>query len=162
MGEETSQEAEKGMRIQFTVAGLPVPAGSKRGFVYKRKDGSAGVNLTDANKKTKPWQAAVAAAAQEAMQGNLLEGPLVLTVNFDFHRPKSHLHRSGQLKARAPSSKSSKPDLSKLVRCIEDALIGIVYRDDAQITAIYATKNYRAHAGCWIEVAEFMSPADSQ
>ena len=35
-----------------------------------------------------------------------------------------------------------KPDLSNLIKFVEDALIGILFVDDRQITTIHATKIY--------------------
>ena len=34
------------------------------------------------------------------------------------------------------------PDIDKLARCALDALTGIVFRDDAQIVDLHATKRY--------------------
>jgi hypothetical protein len=74
--------------INFFVPGLPAAAGSKRGFVNRK---TGGVIITDASKKSKPWQAHVRLCAQKVMEDTpLMTGPLALIVVFTLPRPKSH------------------------------------------------------------------------
>jgi len=52
---------------------------------------------------------------------------------------------SGRMKARAICGElkpGTKPDLSNIVKQVEDALKGVVYRDDARITELSARKIY--------------------
>jgi crossover junction endodeoxyribonuclease RusA len=65
----------------------------------------------------------------------------MLKVTFSMPRPASHFGAHG-LRPRAPRWPSKKPDLSKLVRAIEDALTGVVYDDDARIVMHDITKRY--------------------
>lgn len=138
--------------VSFTVYGKAETAGSKRGF-YNQKIGR--VILTDDNAKSRPWKALVTDAALQAMtvhgdEGTSgyrtpLEGPLLLEVTFWIPRPKGH-YGSGRnaenVKAGAPFAPTVKPDLLKLTRAVEDAMTGVVYRDDAQITAETLQKAY--------------------
>jgi Holliday junction resolvase RusA-like endonuclease len=68
-----------------------------------------------------------------------------LSVTFLFKRPKSH-YRSGKnamvLKGAAPNRHTQKPDLTKLVRCLEDALTGIIWNDDCQVVETSAQKKW--------------------
>jgi crossover junction endodeoxyribonuclease RusA len=123
--------------ITFEVLGIAAPQGSK----IKTRWGA----MREANPRTMPWRQEVAACAQRAMQGRtMLFEAVTLTVRFGFPHPKSH-YRTGK-HAHELRDKvwhmTSKPDLSKLVRAVEDAMTGIVYRDDAQITSILAQKAY--------------------
>jgi crossover junction endodeoxyribonuclease RusA len=125
--------------IAFTVYGKAAPAGSKRGF-YNAK--AARVIITDASKNSRPWKAQVSDAAAEAMNGGaLLNGPVELSLTFYVPRPKGHFGAKG-VRPSAPSSPTVKPDLLKLARAVEDALSGIVYRDDAQIVTEHLEKRY--------------------
>ena len=114
--------------IAFTVHGKPAPAGSKRGF-YNAK--AKRVIITDDSKNSRPWKAQISDAAAEAMAGyDLLQGPLSVSLTFFVLRPKGHYGARG-LRPSAPEFPTVKPDLLKLARAVEDALSGIVYRDDA-------------------------------
>jgi Holliday junction resolvase RusA-like endonuclease len=145
--------------IAFTVYGAPAAAGSKRGF-YNRKAGR--VIITDASDKARPWKALVSDAAIEAItqhdwfvEGRLLDGPLLLDLTFWVPRPKGHYGsgaNAGKVRGSAPRHPAVKPDLLKLARAVEDALSGIVYRDDAQIVVEILQKAYGEPARCEVRV----------
>lgn len=120
-------------RIEFTVYGRPAQMGSKRAFVAKGR----AVMVNDNSERLRQWYNAVASAAAEKMQGRqLFEGPLQLSVQFRFKRPKSHYgtgRNAGKLKQSAPDHHIQKPDMDKLMRCLKDALSSVVWRDDCQV-----------------------------
>lgn len=103
---------------------------------------------TEANPRTAPWRAAVAAKASEVMieRGHApLDGPVKAEIHFYFPRPKAHFgtgRNAGVLKESAPKVKDSMPDLDKLIRAIGDALTDVVITDDAKIAQVEATKHY--------------------
>lgn len=127
--------------VAFSVIGKPQPAGSKRAFVVAGR-----AVVTEANQKSRPWKQEVASTAAITMDGEPpLTGALGLTAIFYLARPKSHYgtgRNRGQVKKGAPRFPTGKPDATKLLRGVEDALIGIVYRDDAQIIAQTVMKRY--------------------
>lgn len=112
----------------FHVYGDPAPQGSKR-HVGK------GV-MVESSKKVKPWRIAVTDAAMQ-IRRDLLDEPLVADMVFTFLRPRAH-YRTGRnahlLRDNAPARPMGKPDVSKLIRSTEDALSGVLYRDDSRIT----------------------------
>lgn len=120
--------------LVFTVHGIAQPAGSKRGFVR-----GGHVRVVDANPRSREWKTRVAQVAAEAMRAagaEMLLGPVVLNLTFSVPRPAGHFRtglHSNRLKPSAPERPTKRPDLLKLARAVEDALTGIVYRDDAQI-----------------------------
>lgn len=139
------------MEIQFTVHGVAQPAGSKRAFALRRRDGSfvtrpggsPVINVTDDNPKSKSWKQEVAAAAAQAMGDQpLMQGPLHLVVCFVMPRPKHHYRANGELKPNAPKYHTSKPDVTKLMRGLEDAMTSVVWKDDAQVARQYPEKVY--------------------
>jgi Holliday junction resolvase RusA-like endonuclease len=87
----------------------------------------------------------------------MLEGPLRVRFDFVFPRPKGHFG-SGKnatvLKRNAPQYPVVKPDATKVIRSTEDALKGILWRDDSQIVTQAATKRYGTQAGCLIRVVQ--------
>lgn len=137
------------MRVEFVVHGVAQPAGSKRAFV-NRKTGRAIV--TDDAKRSRPWKTTVAEIAAAAMGGRpLLNGPLELSIDVYVPRPKGHYGARGVLPS-APLFPAVRPDVTKLVRAIEDALTGIVWRDDAQIVDQHARKLYGEPAAAIVTV----------
>ena len=138
--------------IQFTVLGKPQPAGSKRAFALRRRggslvtrgDGSPVINVVDDNANSKQWKHYVATTAREAYRGELLRGPLCVQFLFVRPRPKGHFNSHGQLnkKGLRETSPTTKPDVLKLARAVEDALTGVVWFDDAQIVEEGLEKKY--------------------
>ena len=120
--------------VAFTVHGVPAPQGSKNPWGG------------EANPRTRPWRAAVSAAAAEEMgEEGVLLGPVEVRVTFRFPRPKAH-YRTGKnadlLRDTAPTFHTSYPDLDKLQRAIGDSLTGVVLRDDKQIARWVVAKEY--------------------
>lgn len=143
--------------VKFIVAGIPQQRGSKQAFAHP-KGGSP--IMRDMNAKSKPWMAAVAAAASEAMAGKpLLTGPLAAEVTFWFPRPKGHYgtgRNASTLKESAPIWHDKRPDCDKLMRSMGDAMTGVVYGDDSQLAKLTLRKMYAdGSGGVTVEVFEF-------
>lgn len=136
-----------GPSLRFEVHGVPAPQGSKK-YVGRAKSTGRAI-LVEMSKKVKPWRQLVAAAAVGAAkeQGWVApDGPIGLIVEFHMRRPADHYgtgRNADRLKEWAPSSHTSTPDLSKLVRSTEDALVtaGVIV-DDRRISELVATKVY--------------------
>lgn len=127
---------------QLVVYGNAQPAGSKRAFPFRGRAGELRVRVTDANPKSREWKDLVAQEAGRIANG-MLEGPLRLVAVFYRPRPAGHFgsgKNNGVLKASAPPYPDTRPDTTKLLRGVEDALIGIFYRDDAQIVVQEVSK----------------------
>ena len=68
-----------------------------------------------------------------------------LWATYYFPRPKYHYNTKGQVKERYREDEHiKKPDLSNLVKAIEDAGNGILWHDDCQITRLLVMKRYVA------------------
>lgn len=123
--------------LSFTVFGTPKPKGSARGFVAM-KAGKARAIVTNDNKGAKGWETAVRYAAQDvAGEQPLFEGAVELSIAFYLQRPKSVSDKKRPFMTTAP-------DCSKLVRCTEDALNEVIWKDDCQVVSILASKRYAA------------------
>ena len=143
------------MNLELFISGIPRPGGSKRAFIARRKggafvtrpDGSPVVNMTDMSGKAgKTWRSDCKAFAMSAMAGRpLFTGPLHLTVAFYMPRPQKHYRtgkHAGELRDDAPYYHTSKPDVTKLLRSLEDALTGVCWADDSTIAWQKAMKVY--------------------
>lgn len=69
----------------------------------------------------------------------LLEGPLHLEIKFYFHIPRTTHKKVRQMPG---AYHIFKPDLSNLIKLIEDVGSGIIYKDDALIASMRAAKLY--------------------
>ena len=149
--------------ISFFVAGIPRPGGSKTaclipkrggGFVHNAK-GRPIINQKDAGKYTPAWRADVRSAARDAYQGEPLDCPLLVEMTFVMPRPKGH-YRTGKfsnvLRDDAPTHHTSAPDALKLARSTEDALTGILWKDDSRTAKLNIEKVYGDRAGVHITV----------
>jgi Holliday junction resolvase RusA-like endonuclease len=143
--------------VTFTVVGTPEPAGSKRAFPIKRGGQFTGrVAVTDANPRVKSWQGAVADAAAKAANGVYFEHePVGLSLVFSMKRPAGHYgsgRNADKLKPSAPARPTVKPDALKLARAIEDALTGVVWRDDSQVVVEAIDKRYGVPEGVQVHL----------
>ena len=146
--------------LSLSVVGLPRPAGSKRAFAIRKNGQLTGrVSVVDACTESREWKTAVAREAVIAMNSGrqIFTGPVRLRLLFQMPRLKGHFgtgKNANVLKAHAPARPTVKPDLLKLARAVEDALTGIVWRDDAQVVIEQLEKVYGGCPGCSIEVEE--------
>lgn len=135
--------------ISFWCPGLPKPGGSKKAF-YNAKLGRS--LIVDAS-NNKDWRASLGVYAQQARGDQpLYDEPLKLTVYFIMPRPKNHFRANGELKPNAPVYHTSRPDTTKLLRCLEDALTNVVWRDDSLIVIQDVEKRYGIQPGASVYV----------
>lgn len=112
------------MTIKLVIYGHPAPQGSKRFVGMKAGRGV----MIESSAKVKPWRQDVMAEALK-VRGSAapLDGPLSVRMIFTVPKPASAPKRKRTYPMR-------KPDLSKLIRSTEDALVdaGLI-ADDARI-----------------------------
>jgi crossover junction endodeoxyribonuclease RusA len=127
-------------KLSFTVYCTPAPQGSKNGFVVKGKNGPRAV-VVENSKKTKPYRQAITQTIMQEFSANAITSPWAdkhvpvwVTLNFYLSKPPSAPKRR--------FSPSVKPDVDKLVRATLDSLTGVIFKDDAQVVELSASKNY--------------------
>ena len=110
--------------ITITVYGSPAPQGSKRYVGVKNGRGI----MVESSKKVRPWRNDVRDAALLVRNGAApLDGALSVRMVFTLPKPASAPKRRRLFAMR-------KPDLSKLARSTEDALVDAgIMADDARI-----------------------------
>lgn len=118
------------MTTTFMVHGDPAAQGSKR-IVRLRSGRSV---MLEQSTKLRPWRAAVAEAAQEARCG-IREGDVSIRAVVFFVRPVSHFNAKGVLKLSSPI-RPGYIDVDKAARAILDALAGIAYHNDRQVSVL--------------------------
>lgn len=92
-------------------------------------------------KELMAWRSQVGQAALVA-GCTPIDGAITISMEFRYLRPKS----VSRIEPTVP------PDLDKQIRSILDALTGVAYKDDSQVTSIQATKRYAQTAGVDIVV----------
>jgi crossover junction endodeoxyribonuclease RusA len=153
--------------LRFTVVGEPIPQGSTKSFVVRRKiDGRPMAVTTGDNPRTKGWRQTLANCAALELQraenrGLFFTGSVELVVTFYLPRPKAlrTARKAGEAFAHV-----KKPDLDKLTRAAKDALTRVVWGDDSQVTDLLARKRYCAegeHPRVEVLVREGPFPAES-
>jgi Holliday junction resolvase RusA-like endonuclease len=142
-GVEPKKSTKRGepMSFKLTVYGTPAPAGSKKVVPMGGRYG-----VVDASKRSAPWKKEIRQTAGRMREGSEpMDGPLEARFVFYVQRPKGHYgtgRNEGVVKESAPEFPAVKPDVLKLARAVEDALSGIVYRDDCQIVIEQLEKRY--------------------
>ena len=143
------------MEIKFFVPGVPKTAGSKNAFIIRPKGGPPRAIVTDASGKAgKDWRASIQQACPSTGSGPA-SGAVQVFILFLMPRPKAHYNSKGDIKDSAPFWHTSKPDVLKLGRAVEDALTKLLWIDDSQIFQTRLYKRYVDHdetPGAHIEI----------
>lgn len=136
--------------VTFFVPGIAQPKGSTKAF---HRPGMRFPVVTSDNPKLKDWQTQVAHFAGMAFRtrqdgsGGPFVGGVRVGATFYLKRPQSLFKRV--------TMHLRKPDVDKLARCLNDAMIGIAYVDDSQVVALSVEKVYAAGAvGVQVTVSE--------
>lgn len=91
---------------------------------------------------TQNYEAALRRAGQTVMNGAPpLGGPLAVDISAEFSIPASWTAKRRAEAARGTMRATKRPDADNLAKMI-DALNGVVWRDDAQITDLFIRKRY--------------------
>ena len=107
--------------------------------------------------KTVGYEGLVAAAASNAMRaeaGPLFTGPLeaVLEMRIPIPASWSKAHKAAAL--AGTELPTSKPDIDNVAKAILDACNGVVFRDDAQVVMLVATKAFSDEPGVRVVIRE--------
>lgn len=142
------------MSVTLFVPGSPVPQPRARISTI----GGFARGYVPANHPVHAYRQAVAAAARSACAEEFPpDVPLVLSAVFTIGRPKSHVLKSGKLRKGAPVFPRN-GDTDNLIKAVQDAMEGIVYRDDSQVVWYGDTgRLYGENPGTRIEVVEWQT-----
>lgn len=113
---------------EFFIHGIPEQQGSTRAFVVKGR-----AHITSTNKNLGSWRQLIRDVAQQ-YAGTLHTQAIRIEATFFMPKPKSAPKRVVTMTKR--------PDIDKLERALLDALTGIIYKDDSQVTEMHTLKVY--------------------
>jgi crossover junction endodeoxyribonuclease RusA len=121
------------------VPGIPVAQGSKN--AYRRGER---IVLVETAKRLPAWRYQIAQAARELNREVIEFDAVRVTLLFMLPQPKKPVRQYP----------TTKPDIDKLSRAVLDALTGVLYKDDSQVTQLDAQKVYTyGEPGVYITVA---------
>ena len=107
--------------------------------------------------KTRNYEALLKEAATEAMgSSEPLETPVSLYLYIRVPIPKSFSKKKVQDCLNGSEQPMKKPDSSNVLKSVEDAMNGVVYKDDCQIINHHMTRVYSTLAGVDICVKEYL------
>lgn len=118
--------------IEFVVQGVPVAQPRVKATA---RGGKARVYTPRGPNDT--YKACVRLAARAAFSGHLLDGPVVVDVTLVFPRPKNRIW----IKKPMPREwHTAKPDADNVAKSICDAITGVIWRDDTQVSLLVVHK----------------------
>ena len=120
--------------IEFTVYGEPVAQGRARSRQVKTKTGKEFTTHYDPT-KSRNYKGLVHDQAIPVRPDIPLEGMIILSVKAYKSIPKSFSKVKHNLAVIGELRPLSKPDLKNIIAGIEDALTGLIWRDDSQVVS---------------------------
>jgi len=137
--------------IEFTIPGNPVSQGRPRAAKRGNK-----VIMYDP-KESREYKEYVALIARQHAPKKPIEGALSVNIKIYRQIPKSTTKKDRALFLAGIKRPIVKSDTSNYVKGIEDALNGIIYKDDSQIVDLYAAKYYSDNPRVEISVKEIFA-----
>ena len=105
--------------------------------------------------KTRNYESLIKEAAIQAMGSNeILETPVNLYLYIRAPIPQSYSKKRSEACLNGSEKPIKKPDASNVLKSVEDAMNGVVYKDDSQIVNIHVAKVYSSLSGVDICVKE--------
>jgi Holliday junction resolvase RusA-like endonuclease len=140
------------MNLHFTVFGRPIGQARPRFFTRKTKGGkifSGAYNPQD----TEAARFALDVRAQLPVGWQPIKGPVRMDLIFGMPIPSSSKKKHNAM-ACGLIAPAKKPDISNMIKFVEDSLNGLVFEDDSQICHIEAYKHYSEIPSTKIEITE--------
>ena len=124
--------------LRFVVLGQPL--GKARARVVRTPRGAVHA-FTPA--KTRRWEETIAGQAQTAMrERSPVRGPVKLEFVAEFAVPTSWSKWKRRAALRFEIAHTTRPDGDNVLKAIKDALHGVVWVDDCQVTEVHGRKRY--------------------
>lgn len=126
-------------KLKFEVPGSPIGQGRPK---FSTINGHAKAYDPEKSRNYKAYVKLLATQAMREQGFTMIEGPCCLDILAFFEVPKSKSKKFKERALMGIERPTKKPDLSNIVKGIEDALNGLVYRDDSSLVYLSCTKYY--------------------
>lgn len=123
--------------IRFEVCGEP--QGKARPRVIRNRNGTVRAYTPQ---KTKDYEWEIAKAYIAAAGDRICVGAVEISIDATMRIPKSTSKKMREKMLRDQVMPQKKPDVDNIAKAVCDALNGIAYRDDSQVTLLVAKKRY--------------------
>ena len=125
--------------LSFEIPGQPIGQGRPK---FSTINGHARAYDPEKSRNYKAYVKLLATQAMKDSGFTMIEGPCCLSINAYFEVPKSKSKKFREAALNGLEYPTKKPDLSNIIKGIEDALNGLAYKDDALIVRLGVTKLY--------------------
>ncbi|MGY0692638.1 RusA family crossover junction endodeoxyribonuclease [Virgibacillus sp. FSP13] len=146
------------MEIHFVIPGPCVPQGRPRAGKIQRGSKKGRTVLYDPQ-KSREYKRYVSIVAKQYAPKEPIEEPLCVHIKVYRPIPASMTKKLRQLSVAGVNRPITKPDNSNYAKGIEDALNGIIYKDDSQIVDLQVSKFYSDNPRVEIMIKE-LDPID--
>lgn len=135
--------------FEMTLDGIPVAKARPR----FRRNGSCYTEHRTASYETRVRQSAAL-----LHKGEPTKAPVSLFLVFRMPVPTSYPKKLKETLLTTSWHHAKRPDLTNLEKAVEDAINGIVWKDDGQVSVKITRKIYSATPGVTIQVVEMLEP----
>ena len=131
-------------RASFFIDGQPIPKGRPRAAARGKH------TILYTPKATKEYEDHVAEVASKHLpKTGIIMGPITISLIFYMKAPKKYTKKMN-------TPHVTRPDVDNLAKAILDGLEGVIYKNDAQVTTLYAHKWYGDNPRVGVSVSELV------
>ena len=126
-------------KLMFEIPGSPIGQGRPK---FSTINGHAKAYDPEKSRNYKAYVRMLATQAMKETGFERIDGPCAVLINAFFEVPKSKSKRFREAALKGTERPTKKPDADNIVKAIQDALNGLVYKDDAYIVHLACQKFY--------------------
>ena len=126
-------------KLMFEIPGSPIGQGRPK---FSTINGHAKAYDPEKSRNYKAYVRLLATQAMKDSGFTMIEGPCCLSIDAYFEVPKSKSKKFREAALSGLEYPTKKPDLSNIIKGIEDAINNLVYYDDACIVSLSVCKFY--------------------
>ena len=136
--------------LAFEIPGQPIGQGRPK---FSTINGHARAYDPEKSRNYKAYIRMLATQAMKDSGFTIIEGPCSIEIFAFFEVPKSKSKKFREAALNGLERPTKKPDLSNIIKGIEDALNGLVYKDDSSIVSLKIQKYYSEFPRVEIEIS---------
>ena len=136
--------------LAFEIPGQPIGQGRPK---FSTINGHARAYDPEKSRNYKAYIRMLATQAMKDSGFTMIEGPCSIEIFAFFEVPKSKSKKFREAALNGLERPTKKPDLSNIIKGIEDALNGLVYKDDSSIVSLKIQKYYSEFPRVEIEIS---------